>query len=1191
MKYTDFLKPSEGFQYSINLQYDLGNNNKVDGYIPTINTVEILKSYLKVAYDSKGDKSTVLVGPYGKGKSHLFLVLLALLHNKKENKKSINKLIDKISIVDESTAQLCRIIVDDNIKLLPVIINGNYVDLQQSFLVALDEALKNNGLTNIMPNTYFDSVVQVIARWKVEFKDTIQLLRTGLKDFGYTLTELENGLKRYDEKSYEVFKKVYLKISSGIEYNPLVNSDIVRLYDETNFLLCHKYEYKGMFIVFDEFSKFMELSVSNNTVKDIKILQDFAELSGRTDNKQQMHLACITHKTINEYVSKLPRKTINAWRGIEGRFKELYLNSSSNQNYNLISNAIIKEKTKLKSFLQANQFYEYISNSYELFKENYSEMDFKEKIAVNCFPLNPVSTFALPKISEKVAQNERTLFTFLCKNEMYTLADFISKNNGNLELLNLDILFDYFQSLFKKEIFNEVVHDIWIKADTAIRKCKLIGEKSILKALAIIYIINEFDRLKPTKEMLMLALNYKEGDIDSLLTPMIENNILYIKKSNGYINFAPLVQTNIKDKIELIKNTKIRNVNVSQELEKIFNLGFILPKRYNDDYKMIRYFKRIYITLSQLEAFEDSKSIFEYFQADGIVADLIYFDDIEKSRAADKVRKLNNGRLILCTPTKPFDKLKTLEEYMAVQVLKNDKEFLSNEPLSEQLIDIIEEDLIDDLKKYLERYFIPENRSSNYFIYGKRCNISRKSDLNKELSEICFKYFDKTPKINNEMINKNSVTTIISKARQKVTNYIIDSYNDSLTEPLSGHGPEVTIYRVTITNFGLEKNTISRDYNLNNVLQIIRNFVVSCEKNKKSLAELYEVLLGENIGIRKGVIPIYIAYVFREFKEELILSFGSRGNKEVDFTEDTLESINLNPKDYYVKIEKGTKEKEDYIHSLIELFDRYINKKALKSNKFFALVNAMQSYVQTLSQYTRTHKRNIIGEDIDEGIIKFRAELLKFDLNYRDFLFNKLPKLLRSNNYYECLEKVKNIKDYLDIAIVDLMNYLIKETNIIINPLYKGSLSQNLKSWYVELDEYKRNHLYDITTNRMLKFIDKLESNSELYAINRLANIVTGLNVEDWQEITIELYFNDLKNSIGLVKNLQIDSNNDEENLFKIEISESERIVTKSFEKQVISEIGVTLLNELEGLLDEYGDSIEANEKRNILIKLLQRYM
>ena len=80
MKYTEFIKGNEGFQYSINIQFDFNNENKINGYIPTRSSVDVLKRYIEsTTMGKEQDRATVLIGPYGKGKSHLLLVLLSLM--------------------------------------------------------------------------------------------------------------------------------------------------------------------------------------------------------------------------------------------------------------------------------------------------------------------------------------------------------------------------------------------------------------------------------------------------------------------------------------------------------------------------------------------------------------------------------------------------------------------------------------------------------------------------------------------------------------------------------------------------------------------------------------------------------------------------------------------------------------------------------------------------------------------------------------------------------------------------------------------------------------------------------------------------------------------------------------------------------------------------------------------------------
>ena len=76
----DIISIASGFQSSVNLEYDLNKIEKIEGYIPTEQSVSILGRFLHSYYynsDPQG-RAVVLIGPYGRGKSHLLLVLSAL---------------------------------------------------------------------------------------------------------------------------------------------------------------------------------------------------------------------------------------------------------------------------------------------------------------------------------------------------------------------------------------------------------------------------------------------------------------------------------------------------------------------------------------------------------------------------------------------------------------------------------------------------------------------------------------------------------------------------------------------------------------------------------------------------------------------------------------------------------------------------------------------------------------------------------------------------------------------------------------------------------------------------------------------------------------------------------------------------------------------------------------------------------
>ena len=101
MRYSDIVEINENFQYSINLQFDINNINKIKEYIPTSDSCEVLEYYIDSILGN-ASKATTLVGAYGKGKSHLLLVLLTILNNyNEEDEKVISELLEKIRNINE----------------------------------------------------------------------------------------------------------------------------------------------------------------------------------------------------------------------------------------------------------------------------------------------------------------------------------------------------------------------------------------------------------------------------------------------------------------------------------------------------------------------------------------------------------------------------------------------------------------------------------------------------------------------------------------------------------------------------------------------------------------------------------------------------------------------------------------------------------------------------------------------------------------------------------------------------------------------------------------------------------------------------------------------------------------------------------------------------------------------------------
>ena len=79
---VNHIKPLPGFQYSVNLKYDYDNYEKIENYILTSGTISVLKDIFSSFKIDSIERSNLLIGPYGKGKSHFVLVLLSFMWEK-----------------------------------------------------------------------------------------------------------------------------------------------------------------------------------------------------------------------------------------------------------------------------------------------------------------------------------------------------------------------------------------------------------------------------------------------------------------------------------------------------------------------------------------------------------------------------------------------------------------------------------------------------------------------------------------------------------------------------------------------------------------------------------------------------------------------------------------------------------------------------------------------------------------------------------------------------------------------------------------------------------------------------------------------------------------------------------------------------------------------------------------------------
>lgn len=1181
---------NKDFKTAVNLYLSLNKAEKIKGYIPTKSSIAVLSEYLEAVEKNK-EQATLLIGSYGKGKSHLLLVLLSVLtmdRNNANNKKIIDELIKKIGKIEGADSYVCEMISElwrGRGRFLPILVQDTNSDLQQDFIIAINDALRREHIEELIPNTAFDVAVERINNWKEDFPSTYDEFIVKIQEKGYLEEDYIDALNHYSREELDMFMELYPQITAGSDFNPLVTTDVLNLYKSVSDRLKEDYGYSGIYIVFDEFSKFIEGQNPKFIGKNMKLIQNICELA--TESKEsQIFVTMIAHKSIKEYGKYLPNDVINLFTGIEGRLIEKYFITSTKNNYELISDAIIKDCNILADCKKTARYIskERCEKFYDIpcFKSVFNKKDFEEIILKGCYPLSPISAYLLLNVSEKVAQNERTLFTFISNDEPYSMTRYVKKHTEEDSwIVGADLIYDYFSALFKKEIINEFVHGEWLNAEYALSKCESDDQKKIIKSMAVMLIVNKNEELPVVDDF--LKLSSEVSDYSSAINDLLNKNIIYKRGMDGSYAFKTRAGSALKKEIKNRRSIKGTNINYASVFNAIIQKPYYFPRKFNSMYKMTRFFRNEFMDVETFINLNEDRVLFEDMPfCDGVVITLYSIKKINEVDVRRKLRKLGNSKIVVICPQKRFSKEQQAIDFEIIQDLKHDIFIEENQVMSKEL-PIQEEELGREIELEIEDmysgdckvlYRLPDDKNLRAGSYNECENI---------IGVLCEKIYNLTPIINNEIINRENILTgPTKKARSIITKMILEHRDDE--EFYDGSNQEATIARALIYNTKLEEDDSCNP--ISDIVKYIDGFLDSCCDKKLNMESLISHITSEPYGMRKGPIPIYLSYVMAKRHEDIIVYFN---DVEVQLNEEILINICENPSDYELFISKDDAEKEKYISELNELFD-VNNSLNLTDNRIRNIVICMQRRFRALPQVTRNlpylDEFDIVDDSVKILMETYKKSIQRVSPNPYQFLFLELPEMFDScdelSKTFEILSQVITaFDDYRDWIIVKASN----GTKDIFTKKNKEDLVYVIKRWYDEQSLMSKQELLDRRATNFMSCIKDLKVYSDEEVVSYLVKAVTDVYIENWNVGAYEEYIAELQHCKALVESIK-DGNIDGKMELTYYNSRGEQ--EKLYYEQANEGQSNILKNILEDTLEEYSD-LSINDRVAILVELIDK--
>ena len=663
-------------------------------------------------------------------------------------------------------------------------------------------------------------------------------------------------------------------------------------------------------ILWDEFGRNIEKLLSEGKSSKLNDVQVLAEFVSRSKTFP-ITLGLLMHQNLLNYASNVPQSVRTEWAKVEGRFKTLQYVDNSKEIYRLISEVISHQKSSLglstgKPKVDCKEI-----KQHKLFKE-FTQKEL-EDLFQKVYPLTPLALYLLPKISARVAQNERTLFSFLYSIKLYSP-------------IYPDEIYDYFSSDMRVDTTAGGTYKQWLETQSALSKIEdnptLI---KILKTTCLLGLGMSGERARASKNLLLTALAglCETQKLKESIKSLIDRKLLLFRRHNDEVSIWHGTDIDLRGKLIEEKSRTRDEFDLASFLTQEIPPPIWYPVEYNNNFNTRRYFTGEYRCLPVEDILKDLP-----YDQDGKIIYLIVENkaQIEEAKFIAEQNK-TLSRLVFAIPRDPIPIFDAAHEIWSLHNLQKDSSLLDTDPLVTQEIQQMTDDAWAHLERLLDRTVKPSQNGPIWYNQGQKWSLDNPAHLRKSLSKLMREVFSDTPKINNESIIRKKPTAVMVNARKKLLMAILEkSGQEDLG--LEGFLPFVSLYRTVLLHTGLYKNLDKNrwGYAPSNEIQELglqkawNKFFefFTIPGNPKKPGDLFLELTKPPIGLRAGVIPILFAAALKAFPSAISITF--KGEYLADIWPSDIEQLCKNPDHYNIVVLDLNKNKREYLREFHKLF-------------------------------------------------------------------------------------------------------------------------------------------------------------------------------------------------------------------------------------------------------------------------------
>ena len=923
-------------------------------------------------------------------------------------------------------------------------------------------------------------------------------------------------------------------------------------------------------LIIDEFGKYLEYNADNPKEGDVYVLQQLAELSQRS--KGNFILITIRHQALSAYFSSVKTSYLNEWKKIQGRFSDLIHTASVNETLALFGSFNTSRFSDLKNLTTPKLVMECFSDN------NSISIKDAEPILKESYPVHPFVLLIMISGFKRFAQNERSLFTFLDSNGRHSIREFLLESKKG-RVYGLSELYDYISANMKYNLLESDISSDWGMIDNAINNLDLdsndITKKeytqliNTIKTLGIIQVLGKEVGFTANPKTIQAALHCdfninRASTVKKLLDILIRKNILTYKKLFDSYLIWEGTDINLNILIDHQTSQLPKGVRQSPYLKKYFPVKPMIAQRHYVEKGTLRWANFEFCEIDDMLTRPTD-------DADGVIRCAIVNHDYQKKeiekqlhKRKEELDKINNViPMVLMIGHKAQDDLRTL---IAINELLESNHKIQRDKIARK-----------ELKRYLDDYyqqlielFISQKKYSSKFYLWKNDSFERIKwySLNKELSNTFDIIYKNTPKIHNELINKQFPSPSANVGVRKFLIHLNNNPKDPYLG-IEGNGPEKSIYlnvlqktglhRKNGTSFSLEKP--NNDDSLELLWSKWEALIKKSDKEYIIFDQLEKLAMEAPFGIKQGLARVLASIkLFQNLTHVSLYKIDGVFETETfveQITDDMIDMLMHRPHLFRIKYVKTEKIHQNLFNELY----RFLEEDKKDMITLLDIVKPLIKFVNDRSIYTKS--TNSLGESYHNVIQCISKSISPENLVYKEIpvalgldLVTEKSTQKEIKNYVESLKNWHQQVQFFDEGIIDRMHDQFKVQWGIPS---KSNLADTYKYMHNQITDDVDSFIIDFQLKEFSKRVRNKVEDKKIW-FESLASALGGARVQNWNDADYNLFIERIKN-------------------YRVRIDEAIELARKNDLKRTYNSKGTKgLQNKIIKLLDEEG----ADDNKNI---------